>query len=129
MKKLIFQRLLCLSLLALPLLLTAQGNPARGEPYFPGSKTFHHVIGTFTSGHQACAIMASPDLDGEHLEYIVFTRTKGAANWALADSGTIQQAGYERQLCFPDAKMVMVVLSCRQKNGGTVTFGPKRCPK
>ena len=129
MKKLIFQRLLCLSLLALPLLLTAQGNPARGEPYFSGSKTFNHVIGTFTSGHQACTITAGPDLDGEHLEYLVFTRTKANEDWTLADSGPIQQAGYERQLCFPDAKMVMVVLSCRQKNGGTVVFGPKRCKK
>ncbi len=116
--------LLCL---LLPALLAAQGNPARGVPYYPSSATFSHVLGAYTSSRDACTISSSPDLVDFVLEYQVFTRSGASSEWESADSGTIQQAGYDLTLCYPGSKRIMVILSCKQKNGGSVTFSSSRC--
>ena len=129
MKNFCFQWLGALLLLGLPVLLSAQGNPARGVAHFPGSATFNHVIGAFSSKSDACTIAASKELDGANLEYIVFALTKGSDDWVLTESGTIQQAGFHLNLCFPNTKKIMVVLTCQQKNGGSVSFNSKKCDK
>lgn len=129
MKNYSFQWLGALLLMGLPVLLSAQGNPSRGVSHFPGSATFNYVIGAFTSSDDACTIASSQDLEDSKLEYIVFTLTKASADWVLTDSGTIQEAGYKLDLCFPNTKKIMVVLSCRQKNGGAVAFSSKKCNK
>lgn len=129
MKNYCFQWLGALLLLGLPVVLFAQGNPSRGVAHFPGSATFNHVIGAFTSQNDACTISSSPELEDSKLEYIVFTLSKASSDWVLAESGTIQQADFDLNLCFPNTKKIMVVLTCQQKNGGSVAFSSKKCNK
>lgn len=129
MKKIRVLCLNCLVFLMLPMMLSAQGNPTRGVGSFRGSVTFNNVIGAFTSSHSAVTITSSKNLEDYPLEYLVFTKKSAKSEWALTESGTIQQAGYDLNLCYSDAKSVMVILSCKQKDGGTVSFSSKKCKK
>jgi len=130
MKKACFHSLVGLTLWALPLLLLAQGNPSRGIPYIPATVSFNHLSGAFLSKHDGAIISASPDLAVDVVvEFAVYTKAKGASGWALKESGTIQEPGYELQRCYPGTKRVMIILSCKQEGGGAVKFSSNHCKK
>lgn len=130
MRKRIILGICLLVVAAVPSMLFGQGRPSRGNTHFPGSATFDKTMGAFTSKHDSFVIEASGELqNGVVLEYIVFTQSKSSEEWVIAETGTIQEAGFDLPFCFPDTKKIMVILSSGQKNAGKVVFQPGKCKK